>query len=159
MHESKSAVKVRRKLDQSILTWEISFPPRKVTRTWYSRFTESGRIDKGNVHRERPPVGHQQHLPRKSFNPDTPRSTTGPHMQDISTQGCKKEDQTLSLQDPDCAISRRPWLWEAWIIHVEDIVCHVVIGNREHNSTVMYWIFHGLFPIFYLLCGTNHRSK
>ena len=37
-------------------------------------------------------------------------------MQDINAQGCKNEDQTLSLQDPDFSISRRPWLCEAWII-------------------------------------------
>ena len=58
MHESKSAVIVRRKLDQSILTAEISFhqgkslePGTVVSQNMY------GRIDIGNEHRERPPVG------------------------------------------------------------------------------------------------------
>ena len=108
MHESKSALIVRRKFRSKYPHCRKNLPSRKVTRTWYIRFTESRRMDKINVHRERPSVGHQQHLSRKSFSPDTPRSTTGSHMQDISIQGCKKEDQALSLQDPYCAISRRP---------------------------------------------------
>ena len=58
IHESKSAVVVRRKFIMSKHPhWRNKITSRKVTRTWYSRFTESGHIYKGNEHRGRPLVG------------------------------------------------------------------------------------------------------
>ena len=59
-------------------------PSRKVARTWYRRFTESGRIDKGNVHRERPPVGPLNVEAISNIYQENqlipPRSTTGSHI-------------------------------------------------------------------------------
>ena len=59
MHESKSAVIVRRKFRSKYPRCRNNILLRKVIRTWtwYSRFTELGRIDKWNVHRGSSPFG------------------------------------------------------------------------------------------------------
>ena len=53
---------------------------------------------------------HLKHLPRKSFNLDTPNSTTGPHIQDTSVHKFVRKKIKLypykiqivqSLEDPD----------------------------------------------------------
>ena len=54
MHEFKSVVIVRRKFRSKYPHCRNNIPSRKVIRILYSCFT---RINKGNVHRQRPPVG------------------------------------------------------------------------------------------------------
>ena len=59
MNQYKSAVVVRRKFRTKYPNYRHNIPSRTVIRTWYSRFSETGRIDQGNEHRGRPPVRPQ----------------------------------------------------------------------------------------------------
>ena len=99
IHESKSAVVVRRKFISKHPHCRNNIPSRKVIRSWYSRFTGSGRLDTENVHRGRPLIVEAisniyQENPSTSIRQI---AQPGPYIHEISTQDYEKEDQTLFL--------------------------------------------------------------
>ena len=59
MHQYKSSVIVRRKFRTKYPNCRNNIPSRKVISTWYSRFSETRRIDQGNEHRGRTSVEPQ----------------------------------------------------------------------------------------------------